>query len=244
MERILPAWLFWVLSILLTVFLVLLILNQWKTLQGTSQIMSVSGTGHVTAIPDVATINIGVVSKGTQPNDVKNENNKKMNQVIDFVKAQGVDPKNITTTTLNLYPLFNYDNSQKNITGYQAEQTITVKIEGINKEMLQKIADGVVNQGANQIQGINFSFKDIDQWKSLARKNAIENAESKAKQLASDAHLRLGRIINVSESKNEGLTSTVYGAANANFLSKSVAPTIEPGSQNIDEMLTLLYEVH
>lgn len=240
-QRILPAWIAQVLGILIIIFLIFLILNQWRTLQGPPQIMSVSASGRVTATPDIATINIGVVSRGAQAEDVKNQNNKKMNQVIDFIKAQGADPKNITTTSLNISPLFNYENNKNNITGYQADQTVTVKVEGIDKVLLQKIVGGVVDQGANQIQGINFSFKDIDKWRAVARRNAIEKAQDKANQLAADAHLRLGRLINVSESGNASPMPVLFGAAN--LQAKSVAPTIEPGTQEIEEMLTLQYEV-
>jgi uncharacterized protein YggE len=241
--RILPTWIAQVLGVLIMILLILLILNQWNTFKGSSQIMSVSASGHVTAVPDVATVTVGVVSRGGTSDDVKNQNNKKMNQVIDFVKAQGVDPKNITTTSLNISPLFNYENNKNNITSYQAEQSITVKLEKFDKTILEKIVNGVVDQGANQVQGVNFSFSDTDKWKSLARKNAIENAQNKANQIASDAHLHLGKLINVSESKYEAPMPVVYGA-NVSLQAKSVAPTIEPGSQDIDETLTLLYEVN
>ena len=71
----LPKWMMKTLGFLLIIFMVLLIVKQ---LQHPLQTMRVLAEGKVTAVPDVATVTIGVASQGANPVDVKNSNNQKI----------------------------------------------------------------------------------------------------------------------------------------------------------------------
>lgn len=239
-----PRWMMKTLGFLLIIFIFLLILNQWSAFHGTPQIMRVSAEGKVTAIPDLATIVIGVTSTGNNAIEVKNQNNQKINQIISFIKQEKIDPSDIKTSEFYAYPQYNYHDGQRTAAGYQADQMLTVKIKGIDKsrEKLEKILDGAVNTGANKIQGVNFSFSDTDQLKQLARKKAISNAKIKAQELATDANLKLGKIINVLQTSNVSNPSP-YPVMNFSAEAKSIAPKIEIGNQEIIESITLVFLV-
>jgi uncharacterized protein YggE len=243
-NNILPKWMLKTLGWLLIIFLALLIVTQVHHLQDNAQTIRVSASGKVTAVPDVATITIGVVSQGATPVEVKNTNNQKINGVIEFIKQQGINATEIKTTELNAAPLYNYAAGKNTITGYQANQTVTVTVNEIDKsrEQLGKILNGVVEQGANEIQGVYFGFSDTDGLKQLARKKAIEKAKEKAQQLTADADIKLGKIINVSDS-NDAMSPAPFAMMNFSARAKSVAPNIEPGSQDVTENITLIFQV-
>lgn len=240
----LPKWMLQTLGVLLIILIAVLILNQLGRMSGPPQIMSVSAEGKVTAVPDLATVTIGVASQGANPIDVKNKNNDKINQIIAFIKQQDIDSTDIQTTAFYASPLYNYANGQNTLTGYQAEQAVTVKVHGVDKsqDKLEKILDGAVTNGANEIQGVDFTFTDSDKLKQAARKQAIENAKNKAHELASEADLTLGRVVNVIESPSNFYRPMPL-AANFGVRAKSISPTIEPGNQEITESVTLVFEV-
>jgi len=245
-NQIAPKWMIKTLGVLIIFYMVLLVVNQFNQLKGPPQILRVSALGKVTGIPDLAIVSLGVTSEGSNPIDVKNKNNQKINQIIAFIQAQGIDKKDIQTTGFYASPKYNYANGQSTITGYQADQTITVKIYGVDQSQIQigKILDGVVNNGANQIQGINFSFSHPDQLRLLARKQAIQNAKEKAAELANATNLKLGRVINVIESPNDFSNQLAYPAAmNFSVQAKSVAPHVEPGNQEVTETLALEFQI-
>lgn len=208
--------------------------------------ISVSAEGKVQAVPDLATVNLGVLTQGGSAATVQDENSKKINKIIEFVKNQGISKEDIATSQFNIYPQQDYQAGRTIITGYQANQTITVKIRGVDKsaEKLGKILDGVTNNGANQINGVNLSFDDPDDLRQQARKQAIGKAKEKAGELAKIAGLRLGKVVNLSESGNTPGPIPYYADGfGAGGAERSIAPKIEPGSQDVTATMTVVFEV-
>lgn len=164
MNEILPKWLVNSLGGLLVIFVAFLIVqqgynfsNQIKN-QKPANTITVSGDGQVTATPDLATMSIGVMTNGATAQAVKDQNNTKVNAVITFVKGLGVAAGDITTANIDVYPQQGYqvmipspmggtaDNTPR-ITGYTGNQSITVKVHGVDKDtsVISKIEDGAVN---------------------------------------------------------------------------------------------------
>ncbi len=258
MNQTLPKWLVVTLGALLVIFVAILIVQKGTDLNDKiknrkpAQTMAVSADGKVQATPDLATVTIGVMSQGTTAKDVKDQNNTKVNKVIEFIKQQGIDAKDIKTSQYNFYPQQDWSNGTARIIGYQGNQTVTVKVHDIDKGQtkLEAILDGSVNNGANEIQNVSFSFNDPDNLKQQARKQAIANAKTKAQELASEAGLTLGKIVSVSESNTSFPGPVPYamdyaagrGGAAMNE-AKSIAPDIQPGSQDITETMSVIFEV-
>src|SRR6266700_2834374 len=86
----LPKWLVGGLGGLLIAYVALLVVQKAYDLHTAmenakpSNTISVSGEGKVSAVPDLATVTIGVLSQGTTAVDVKNQNNDKVNKVVAF----------------------------------------------------------------------------------------------------------------------------------------------------------------
>lgn len=262
-NQILPKWLVAGLGGLLMVFVAFLIVQQAYNFsnvvknQKPANTISVSAEGKITATPDLATVNIGVLSQGTTAVDVKNQNNDKVSKVIAFIKAQGISDKDITTAQFNFYPRQDYNyggvmvpgGKVPTIVGYEGNQTVTVKVHGVDKDqtVLEKIVDGAVNNGANEINGVNFSFNSPDALQQQAQQLAIDNAKTKAQGLAKEAGLSLGKVVSISETNSGGIAPMPY-ALNAPTMAlggaaKSVAPDIQPGSQDITETMSVTFEV-
>lgn len=255
MNNLLPKWLAAGLGGLLLVFVALLVVDKSHTLVDAFQdkkpdnTISISAEGKVTATPDLATVNLGVITQGITAADVQSRNNEKINQITAFIKGQGINKEDITTSNFNLYPQRDYRNGQDVIVGYQANQTVSVKVRGIDKstEQLGKIIDGAANNGANEVTGISLSFDNPDDLKEQAREQAIQKAKEKARQLADTAGLKLGKVISISETGG-GYPTPVYDVATRNaaaggLAAKTITPSIEPGSQDIIEQMTVVFEI-
>lgn len=253
MENFLPKWLVQSLGGLLVVFVAILIVQKGMELKNSvsdkkpANTISVSGEGKVSAVPDLAVVNIGVLSQGSSAVDVKNQNNEKVNKVIAYIKEQGIEEKDITTTQFSFYPTQDYNNGTPKITGYQGNQSVTVKVRGVDKSqtVLEKILDGAVNNGANQINGVNFTLEKPTDLQNQARKLAIADAKAKAQELASEAGLKLGKVVSVSENSGGYPTPMFYGsmAKGMGGDSISVAPDIQTGSQEIIQTMTVVFEL-
>lgn len=250
---IIPRWIAIVLGILLILLILILVAEQGNNLRNTfangkpANTISVTGQGKVMATPDLATIDIGVVSQASTAAAAQSQNNTKINQVITYVKSQGVSDSDITTSQFNLSPQENYTGSTPSITGYEIDQTVTVKVHNVDKSqtVLNNVLDGVVKNGANEIQDVNLSVENPDDLQNQARTQAIQDAKTQAQQLASAAGLKLGKVVSVSETSSPVITPLPYAANQAMAVgsSGSSAANIQTGSQEIDEQMTVTFEV-
>ena len=68
---------------------------------------SVSGEGTVTVVPDIAQFTFGVLTEGgNNLSNLQDENATRVNQVIDFLKSNGVNKEDIKTQRLNISPRY------------------------------------------------------------------------------------------------------------------------------------------
>jgi uncharacterized protein YggE len=205
-----------------------------------------SAEAKTMAVPDLATINVGVTSNASTAKAAADDVNKKLAQITEMVKRQGIDAKDITTSNYSVYPMQDYTSPKQRITGYTANQTLTVKVHGVDKstDKVSKILDNATESGANQIQGVYFNFEDADSLKQAVRKQAIEKAKQKALDLAQASGLKLGKVVSISE----GSTPTPYPLpyaldSKAGMGGGGVAPSIENGSQEISAQMTVVFEL-
>lgn len=203
--------------------------------------ISISGEGKVYTKSDIAMISFSVVSEGKRVVDVQNENTRKTNQVIKFLKESGIEEKDIKTTTYSLYPQYSYEEGRApRIVGYSITQALEAKIRKLDK--IGEILEGATLNGVNQIGSLYFKVDKDEEFKEQARKLAIEDAKKKAENLASQLGVKLIKISGYSES---GAPVPIY--REFEFLSKGVgggeSPQIQTGESEIIINVTLTYEI-
>ncbi|MBI3304809.1 SIMPL domain-containing protein [Candidatus Parcubacteria bacterium] len=213
--------------------------------------MSVEAQGKATARPDTARLTFSVITEGKTVAEVVSENTDKMNAAVAFLKSFGVADKDITTTNYNLYP--KYSSSAVNpfeqiprtlpapeIVGYSLTQEVAVKVRDIGR--LGDLIEGATSRGANQTGGISFFVDDPEPFKATARAEAFQKLRDKAAAMASQAGVRLGRIINVSEyaSIPQPYSERYFAEGRGGG---GAPATIEPGSQEVVASITVTYEI-
>lgn len=208
--------------------------------------ISVSAEGKTTASPDLAEISFSVVTQGQSPQSLSTNNNNAMSAVIQFVKSQGIADADITTTNYDLSPNYGWDkNTQHNyVTGYTLTQTVQVKIRNLNKVAL--VLGGLAPLGVNQIGGVSFTFADDEKVLAAARADAFTKALAKAREMATASGVSLGRVVSVSENNYipgpRSLYMTANAASGAGMVAPSV-PTIQPGTEDITDTVSITYEL-
>ncbi len=208
--------------------------------------IAMSAEGKVSSTPDLATISLGVTSTASTAKLVQADMSKKINQVTDFVKSQGIPAQDIATSNFSVYPSYDYRNGTNVINGYQGSESITVKVHNVDKstDVLNKILDQAAALGSNQIQGVAFTFDDPDNLRQEARKLAIDKAKQKAQEIAEATGLKLGRITNISEGSAGYPTPMPYGLGmGGGGDAKSSVPNVQTGSQDIVVNVTVTFEL-
>ncbi len=246
--QFIPKWLVQTIAAAGATLLVVLTVSQLYTVKSKfreiddKHIINISAEGKVTVKPDQAIINAGVQTDGVTAIDAQNANTNLANKMIAFVKGQGVEDKDVSTSGYNLYPKYDYTKGNGQITGYTANQSVTVKVNDLEK--VGKILDGLTKNGANQINGVNYTFQDPDNFREQAREAALKNAREKAENLARAAGVRLGKLITFSE--NSGGVPMPYYADKGYGMGGGGAavPSVEPGVQDITAQISVSYEIY
>ena len=161
--------------------------------------LSLSASGEVSATPDKATINFAVVSQGKTASEAMKANNVRMNAVMSALKSAGIADKDIQTSSLNLNPQYDYTDGQNpRLTGYQAQNQITVRINDLNQT--GPVIDTVIKAGINQIDSITFGLKNDDTLLDQARQSAVAILMQRANLYAQATGMHVKRILTLSES--------------------------------------------
>jgi hypothetical protein len=156
--------------------------------------VSVLGTGTVNVVPDKVLINSRIEHTGKTAAEVKRENDKVVDQVIKYLKSQGVASKYIQTEYMRLNKEVNYNTKD---TMYSANQAISIEL--VNLKSYEKIMSGLLESGLNRIDGIEFMTSKKEQLQSEARKKAVLNAKMKAEEYASALGQRAGKAVHINE---------------------------------------------
>ena len=207
---------------------------------GSQNTITFTGEGKVYTKPDIAFVDLSVVTQGSQVKSVQEANTKKMNKVIEFLKSFGIEDKDIKTTNYNLYPQYNYENNRiPQIIGYQITQTLNIKIRNLDK--VGDILQGGVDVGINQVNSLYFGVENDDQVKEQARTMAIADAKKKAEKLAKELEVRLGKVTNFSENIYGypiPLYKGEYGVGGG-----GASPDIQTGENEVTVNVMITYEV-
>jgi uncharacterized protein YggE len=206
----------------------------------------VTGTGKITTVPDKAVVNLGVTANDASVKAVQDKANTIINAIDNALAKLGIQKTDIQTDNYSLNPNYDYTTGSQKITGYTVNANLSVSVTDFSK--LNQAIDDATAVGANQVGGVNFTLTDVkkQQVENDARKLAIDDAKQKAQDLAGLAGMRLGRIVNISETPQsipmmpDLRAMPMTGGVGS---SQATAPTnIEPGSSTFNYSVTLSYE--
>ncbi|HEY4498175.1 MAG TPA: SIMPL domain-containing protein [Candidatus Paceibacterota bacterium] len=213
---------------------------------------SVTAEGEVTAKPDVAKFDFSMITEGGKNiGALQEENSKKANEAIAFLKESGVLEKDIKTTGYNIEPRYQYYGCTDgacppaDIVGYTIRQTVEVKVRDFSKT--SSVLSGVVQKGANSVSQLSFEVDDPTELQNQARAEAIAKAQAKAKSIAEAGGFKLGRLLIIEEYSTE--PPIIYGKGGYGLDGVGggeeliTPPTIEPGSEEIKVTVSLRYEI-
>ena len=203
--------------------------------------VTIDGNGKVTGKPTLANVEVGVYSQGKDVPSVQTDNTQKVNAVIAAVKALGVVDADIQTSNYSISPQFDYNNGKQTLIGYTVSQSVNVKVRDLTK--VGDVLDKAGSLGANQINGVTFSIDDPTSLQADARKKALDDARSKADQLAGALGLHVVRVVGFSESSSN-VTPPMPFYAKADMMNvASAVPSIQAGSLDVTSNVSVTYEI-
>ena len=205
--------------------------------------ISMSGYAEQKVVPDTATLSIGVVTQAATAKEASDENAAIMSAVMAELKAMGLQDKEIQTSYVSVYPVYNYTTTQT-ITGYSASNSVQVTTKKLDN--LSQIIDRSTAAGANQIGGISFSVSN-DMQKQISEdlmNQAVSDASSKADALAKSLGVEITGVqtSSISDSSDSRVYAE-YDMATNEKASGAVATPIRLGESTVSMSVQVTYYI-
>ena len=202
----------------------------------------VTGQGEAMATPDIAMLSLGIEVRGETVAEALEQASEAMEEVMQALIDNGVAEEDIQTQRFSIYPVTRWvKNGEDEIIAYRVTNMVLAKIREIDKA--GAVIDAVAQAGGDysRIQGISFTVDDPTPYYEEARAEAVQDAKSKAQQLASLAGVTLGKPGYISE-------GPVYWPSNVRgFLDyeAGAAPStpISPGEMEITVNVQVVYAI-
>lgn len=243
---------------LLSTLLITLTLSLSVTAQ--EQGISVNGKGAVLTAPDSFTLSVQVKERGMVAQKVKSIVDSKSSQIVSMLRKHGIAEKQITSSQLSLYPIFQkpsvivndsyvrnkkentitkvtHGNKDKQVLVYDVSRTIEIDFHDTNK--YDVLLDRLVKLGVTNISPLQKKVKDSERYYQQAMVAAIADAKQKAKLMAEQLGVKVGQVISIKES------SSYHAPARFRMEAMASAPTFKSnfGENEITAQVVVVFSV-
>ncbi len=201
--------------------------------------LTVTGTGVVSGIPDLAVLTLGVTSRGDTAAEAMDATSAATADVLALLAETGVADTDMQTSDLSLSPVWSNRNSVSGggdeITGFRASNTVTVRIRDLDG--MGEVLDAAIGAGANEFRELRFALQNPAPALDEARRLAVADARARAETYAEAAGVTLGNVLELSESGGGGGPIMMREAAIAS------AVPIAAGEVDTTASVTIVYEI-
>ncbi|WP_162426573.1 SIMPL domain-containing protein [Pontibacter pudoricolor] len=197
--------------LLLAVFLISQVAVQAQQ-QVLPPLVNVNGIGEVRVQPDQVMVSMGVEVREKTLEQARKQADAKAAAIIAYLKKQGVSEKDIQTSYMSIYPIYNNgEYGRTTPDAYTAQKTMTVLVRKLNK--FDELMAGLYGAGVNRVEGVSFQVADLEKYKAEARKKAVNNAKQKATALTNELGAKVGRVYAINENTTGGRPVPMYAEA-------------------------------
>ena len=163
-----------------------------------ARVITVTGVGTAGADPDVVDITLGVESIKPDAAVAIGENTELMTAVMAVLKEMGIAEQDIQTVSYSMWVQQVY--GEDGPTGeliYHVTNQVRIRMRDLSKtgEVLQ----AALEAGANSVGGISFGVADTETLEREARDAAVDDARTRAEELAARLGVTLGGVRQVIE---------------------------------------------
>ncbi|HXH81752.1 MAG TPA: SIMPL domain-containing protein [Candidatus Tectomicrobia bacterium] len=164
--------------------------------------ITVTGTGEVSLPPDLAVLHVGAEARAPALGQAGAEVDRRMRAVLERLRALGVQDRDVRTIVYAVEPFpaprRPGEDDTPRIAGYRVTSIVEVRTRDLAG--LDRLVEAAAQAGANIVRNLHFTLADRAAAEAEARAAAARDAEAKARQLATAAGVRLGRLLSLTES--------------------------------------------
>jgi uncharacterized protein len=201
--------------------------------------LSVSGSGTVYLVPDIAYLYLGVHTENADIAAAVENNNTGAQALVDALVNMGVASADIQTSNFSVWSTEDYTDTGISYTKYVVDNTVYVTIRDLAH--LGDLLNTAVAAGANSINSITFDVADKTAAQVEARQKAMENANLLAEELAQVAGVQVGDIQSITYA--DSYYSPYYGMGGGGAAAPNASVPIQAGQISVNVTVSVTYGI-
>lgn len=204
----------------------------------TSWLIAVTGSGEVRALPDRATLLVGVrATSGASADDAGRRATPLETAVLDALDRVGVLREQTSTARYDAGREGRYVDGGYQFGEYYTEHVLSIELHDI--ERVGTVVEAVRGAGATRIAGVHFWLSDEEEHRERATRLAIAQAHARARAMAEASSVTLGPVVRLGEPDALAAILGVgaVGGGPGQMVMDSVAPGGEGNSESVPVIL-------
>lgn len=201
--------------------------------------ISVSGTGKVTVVPDVARVTLGVTINQPTVKAARSSAAQRMTDIIAAIKALGIADADLQTVGLSLYPQYT-NGSPNRVTGYTISEQLQITIRDLDKA--GDVVDAATAKGATDVNGISFELADPAKAMNDARATAVAAARASAQAMATAGNVSLGAVVSMTDASVSSPYPVYFGGRGA-AVDSAVPTPVQVGTQDVSVVVQVVFAI-
>jgi uncharacterized protein YggE len=210
------------------------------------RLVSVTGSGEVTAEPDMAYVTLGVEARRPTLAEARTEVNAAVERVLALTRELKIEPKFVDSTRLQVQPDYRWDepSSKQVLLGYLVSRQVDVELHDLDR--LGTLLEKSVSAGVNQVGGARLDSSRRKELERAALTQAVDDARLNADALARAAGAKLGPVQSLSTAGTMPVpmyaerAMSVAAAPKADAAAESYQPSEMKFTANVNAQFELL----
>jgi uncharacterized protein len=208
-------------------------------------VLVVTGNAQIRAVPDEATVRLGIVRQSTNAQTVQDQVNAVAQEILSAIVKVGVPSNEIQTARLVLSPVYAPrgpdSRDAPRIVAYNATNSVSVRTDSLS--LVGAVIDAGLKAGANQLEGVQFGLRNDLPSRQQALKEAVQEARSKAQVMADALRVNLVEVLEASEGGVQIYDSVSPLSGRVMAMAADVATPVSPGQLEIRANVTVRYRI-
>lgn len=210
--------------------------------------ITIVATAEEQVRPDQAVLMLGVETERPNRIQAAEENARAASAMIARLKAEGIDPADIKTSSISLDPIVIEERDPKTreiikrtLTGYKASNYIHARIRSLDR--VGAITMNAIRDGGNVYRGLHFVVSDEKGRLDSLRTKAMKEAQYRATLYVTAVSAKLGRLLKIDPSYDpEGNKADLAIPPRVDELTRVAVP-IEPGMETLSVRVAVTWEL-
>lgn len=194
-------------NILIFTFITLFVITIAQDSCCQQQALSIVGSGRVSIDPDIATFTVYATANGKTSSEALSKVNGIIQKATGILQPFGLPRTNYSTSSINLYPQYNYTGGFSILIGQKASVSLKITAGNLNsRNIVGSLYSALSVLNDISISGLTFDTSNRALALKQARKAAVADARFKADQYVQLGCRGLGKVKKVVDRSFESYT--------------------------------------